>query len=47
MYDLPRQILECLKTPPKDADGFANTIEPDLTASVGAVLCGSALFAPL
>ena len=30
---------------PNDADGIANSVDPDQTAPVGAVLSGSALFA--
>ena len=30
---------------PKDADGIANSVDPDQTAPVGAVWSGSALFA--
>ena len=30
---------------PKDADGIANSVDPDQTAPVGAVCSGSALFA--
>ena len=30
---------------PNDADGMANSVDPDQTAPVGAVLSGSALFA--
>ena len=30
---------------PKDADGMANSIDPDQTAPLGAVWSGSALFA--
>ena len=31
--------------PPKDADGIANSEDPDQTAPLGAVWSGSALFA--
>ena len=30
---------------PNDADGMANSVDPDLTAPLGAVWSGSALFA--
>ena len=30
---------------PKDADGMANSVDPDQTASLGAVSSGSTLFA--
>ena len=30
---------------PKDAEGIANSVDPDLTAPLGAVWSGSALFA--
>ena len=30
---------------PKDVDGMANSVDPDQTAPLGAVLPGSALFA--
>ena len=30
---------------PKDAEGIANSVDPDQTASLGAVRSGSALFA--
>ena len=30
---------------PKDADGMANSVDPDQTAPVGAVWSGSTLFA--
>ena len=30
---------------PNDADGMANSVDPDQTAPLGAVLSGSALFA--
>ena len=30
---------------PKDAAGIANSVDPDQTAPLGAVWCGSALFA--
>ena len=30
---------------PKDADGMANSVDPDQTAPLGAVWSGSALFA--
>ena len=30
---------------PKDTEGIANSVDPDQTAPVGAVLSGSALFA--
>ena len=30
---------------PKDADGMANSVDPDQTAPVGAIWSGSALFA--
>ena len=30
---------------PNDADGIANSVDPDLTALLGAVLSGSTLFA--
>ena len=32
---------------PNDADGMANSVDPDQTAPLGAVWSGSALFAPL
>ena len=32
---------------PKDADGIADSVDPDHTAPVGKVWSGSALFAPL